>query len=234
MQQQEKSSIDIFLNGLTKNEQSKILSIYTVLPVTLDEWQAAARQVVQRNRLTNVKIGPWKPKEHKPNQRWVQNQEGKIYRRSHDLDTMDIDPVDINPTDIELASDEGERKPPVRCYYYDNLGHIRANCHKYKAAQKDKPDMEAEVRATNQRNTEAGRTWRVLPTHHQESLMAHIRSMRMEDRDNFLDHILTQGIENLPGHPETAIYAGLQKLTLHTLEERKQCTLKSHSQQYHK
>jgi hypothetical protein len=187
--------------------QRKILSIYTVLPVTLDEWQAAARQVVQRNRLTNVKIGPWKPKEHKPNQRWVQNQEGKIYRRSHDLDTMDIDPVDINPTDIELASDEGERKPPVRCYYYDNLGHIRANCHKYKAAQKDKPDMEAEVRATNQRNTEAGRTWRVLPTHHQESLMAHIRSMRMEDRDNFLDHILTQGIENLPGHPETAIYA---------------------------
>jgi Retrotransposon gag protein len=70
-QQQEKSSIDIFLNGLTKNEQSKILSIYTVLPVTLDEWQAAARQVVQRNRLIDVKIRPWKPREHKPNQRWV-------------------------------------------------------------------------------------------------------------------------------------------------------------------
>jgi hypothetical protein len=45
-QQQEKGSIDLFFNGLTKNVQRKILSIYTVLPVTLDEWQAAARQVV--------------------------------------------------------------------------------------------------------------------------------------------------------------------------------------------
>ena len=44
-------------------------------------------------------------------------------------------------------------------------------------------------------------------THHSELLMAHIRSMRMEDCNDFLDHILTQGIENLPGHPETTIYA---------------------------
>jgi hypothetical protein len=189
---------------------------------------------MQRNRLIDVKIGPWKPKEHKPNQRWVQNQEGKFNRKSHNLYAMDIDSADIDPTDIKLTSDEGEGKPPVRCYYCNNLGHIRANCHKYEAAQKDEPDMKTEFWAMNQRNTGAGRTWRVLPTHPQELLMAHIRSMRMEDCDDFLDHILTQGIENLPGHPETAIYAGLQKLTLHTLEERKQCTLKSHSQQYHK
>jgi hypothetical protein len=119
---------------------------------------------------------------------------------------MDIDSVDIDPTDIKLTSDEGERKPPVRCYYCDNLGHIRANCHKYKAAQKDEPDMETEVQAMNQRNTEGGRTQKVLPTHHSESLMAHIRSMRTEDHNDFLDHILTQGIENLPGCPENAIY----------------------------
>jgi hypothetical protein len=37
--------------------------------------------------------------------------------------------------------------------------------------------------------------------------MAHIRGMRTEDCDDFLDHILTQSIENLLGHPETAIYA---------------------------
>jgi hypothetical protein len=84
--------------------QRKILSIYAVLPVTLDEWQAAVRQVVQRNRLINIKIGPWKSRKHEPNQRWVQNQEGKFYRRSHDLDAMDIDSADIDPTDIKLAS----------------------------------------------------------------------------------------------------------------------------------
>jgi hypothetical protein len=52
-----------------------------------------------------------------------------------------------------------------------------------------------------------GRTQRVLPTHHSELLMAHIRSMRMEDCDDFLNHILSQSIENLPDFPETAIYA---------------------------
>jgi hypothetical protein len=90
---------------------------------------------------------------------------------------MDIDSADINPTDIKLTSDEGERKPPVRCYYCNNLGHIRANCHKYKAAQKDEPDTETEVWATNQRNIGEGRTQRALPTCHLESLVAHIRSM---------------------------------------------------------
>jgi hypothetical protein len=84
---------------------------------------------------------------------------------------MDINSVDIDLTDIELASDEEERKPPVRCYYCDNLGHTSADCHKYKAAQKDEPDTETEVRATNQRNMELGRTRRVLPTHPQESLI---------------------------------------------------------------
>jgi hypothetical protein len=119
---------------------------------------------------------------------------------------MDIDSADINPTDIKLTSNEGERKPPVRCYYCNNLGHIRANCHKYKAAQEDEPNTETEVQTTNQRNTGGGRTQRVLPTHHSELLMAHIRSMRMEDRDDFLDHILSQS-ENLPECPGTAIYA---------------------------
>jgi hypothetical protein len=31
--------------------------------------------------------------------------------------------------------------------------------------------------------------------------------MRMEDHDNFLDHILTQRARDLPDHPEMAIYA---------------------------
>ena len=44
----DKGSIDIFFNGLTKPVQRKILLLYAILPVTLDEWQTAARQVVQR------------------------------------------------------------------------------------------------------------------------------------------------------------------------------------------
>jgi hypothetical protein len=131
----------------------------------------------------------------------------KFYRKSHGPDTTDIDSADIDLTDIELASDKEERKPPARCYYCDNLGHTRADCCKYKAAQKDEPDTETQVWATNQRNMEPGRTRRVLPTHSQELLMAHIRSMRTEDHDDFLDHILSQSIENLLDCPEMAIYA---------------------------
>jgi hypothetical protein len=186
--------------------QRKILSIYAVLPVTLDKWQATARQVVQRNRLIDIKIGPWRPREHKAHQRWVQNQEGKFYRRSHDPNIMDIDSADIDPTDIELTSEEEERKPPAKCDYCNNLGHTRVDCHRYRAAQKNEPDIETKVWATNQRSVELGRTRRVLPSH-QESLMAHIRSMRMEDYDDFLDHILSQSIENVPDRPENVIYA---------------------------
>jgi hypothetical protein len=60
-QHHEKGSIDMFLNGLTKNVQRRILSVYSILPIPLDEWQSAARQIVQRHRLINVKIGPYKP-----------------------------------------------------------------------------------------------------------------------------------------------------------------------------
>src|SRR6267142_1188509 len=63
---QDKGSVDIFFNGLTRTVQRKILSLYATLPVTLDEWQSAARQIVQRYRLIDVKIGPWKPREREP------------------------------------------------------------------------------------------------------------------------------------------------------------------------
>ena len=66
--------------------------------------------------------------------------------------------MDIDSADIKLTSVEGERKPPVRCYYCDNLGHIRADCRKYKAAQKEEPNMETEVWAADQGNKGGRRT----------------------------------------------------------------------------
>jgi len=56
---QDKGSIDIFFNGLTKAVQRKILRYMPPSLSTIDEWQTAARQVVQRYRLMDVKIGPW-------------------------------------------------------------------------------------------------------------------------------------------------------------------------------
>jgi hypothetical protein len=45
-QRNDKGSIDLFFNGLSNKVQRKILSIYAILPVTIDDWQAAERQVV--------------------------------------------------------------------------------------------------------------------------------------------------------------------------------------------
>jgi hypothetical protein len=60
-QRHEKGSMDMFFNGLTKNMQRRILSVYSILPTTLDKWQSAARQTVQQHRLINIKIGPYRP-----------------------------------------------------------------------------------------------------------------------------------------------------------------------------
>ena len=96
----DKGNIDLFFNNLTKLVQRKILSLYTILPVTLDEWQGAARQVVQRYRLMDVKLGPWRPREHEPNSRVGWNQGRQSSGQGHDPDAMDINmtEIDVNAT----------------------------------------------------------------------------------------------------------------------------------------
>jgi hypothetical protein len=77
-QRHEKGSMDMFFNGLTKNMQRRILSVYSVLPTTLDEWQSAARQIVQRHRLIDVKIRPYKPNFQRQLTRAGQNPKGQF------------------------------------------------------------------------------------------------------------------------------------------------------------
>jgi len=73
-QRTERGSADLFFNGLVKRVQRKILSLYVHLPTSLDECQAAARSVVQRQRLMDVKLGPWKPTEYRSNSKPKQHQ----------------------------------------------------------------------------------------------------------------------------------------------------------------
>ena len=121
----DKGSIDIFFNGLTKPVQRKILSLYAILPVTLDKWQTAARQVVQRYRLMDIKIWPWKPRDPKTNLKSGWNQKGQ-FRKTQDPDAMDVDAT---------AIDASTAKPKVRCFFCNNEGHIKKDCCKFKALQ---------------------------------------------------------------------------------------------------
>jgi hypothetical protein len=119
-----KRSIDMFFNGLTKNVQRRILSVYTILLVTLDEWQTAARQIMQQHRLIDVKIGPHKPNFQKQFIRTGRNPKGQ-FKRAQNKDAMNVDTTEIDISTV---------KPIVCCFYCNNKGHMKKNCHKYQAA----------------------------------------------------------------------------------------------------
>ena len=130
----EKGSMDMFFNGLTKNVQRRILSVYSILPTTLDEWQSAARQIVQRHRLIDVKIGPYRPNFQKQLTRAGRNPKGQ-FKKARSEDAMDVDAVEI---DVSAA------KPAMRCFYCNNEGHMKKNCRKYQAAQERERGLEKE------------------------------------------------------------------------------------------
>jgi hypothetical protein len=199
-QRNDKGSIDLFFNGLSNKVQRKILSIYAILPVTIDDWQAAARQVVQRYRLMDVKVGPWKFKENKPNQRSGRNPRGQ-FRKAHDPNAMDVDATEIDTAEINLATtsnEKGKKKPNVRCYYCGIVGHVKSECRKFKADQKegkDEPPQKAKVRATTVEEDKEEEAKEVPPAYDPNSLMIHINKMKIEDRDDFLDRLLVRDTE---------------------------------------
>ena len=201
--QGDKGSIDLFFNGLTNSVQRKILSLYAILPVTLDEWQSAARQVVQRYRLMNIKLGPWKPREYEPNLRVGWNQGRKISGQDHDPDAMDIDMTKINVNTTQAGE-------PVTCYYCNNKGHIKKDCRKFKAAQEkgeDEPPRTGTEVTTFGNNKTRGEARKALPD--PDSLMVHINRLRIEDRYDFMEHLF--GLET-SDHAEDTAYLRATKV----------------------
>src|SRR6266850_2239696 len=172
---QDKGSIDIFFNGLTRTVQRKILSLYATLPVTIDEWQSAARQIVQRYRLIDVKIGPWKPREREPDSGVKWNQRRHPSGVDRDPNAMDIDTteIDVNTT---------QKEKPVMCYYCNNKGHSKRDCRKLKADQQkgENKSPNAKVRAAMLKGDEIEKEASPNPN----SLMTHISRLETEDRND--------------------------------------------------
>ena len=206
----DKGSIDLFFNGLTKSVQRKILSLYTILPVTLDEWQSAARQVIQRYRLMDVKLGPWKPREHKSNSRVGWNQGRQISGQDRNPDVMDID-----MTEIYINATQAGK--PVTCYYCNNEGHIKKDCHKFKAAQEKGEDKSLKdgTKATTFGNNRTSREARETSSD-PDSLMVHINRLRIEDHYDFMECLF--GLET-SDHAEDTAY--LRATKVHTTYARK-------------
>src|SRR6267142_1513999 len=183
---QDKGSINILFNGLTRTVQRKILSLYATLPVTLDEWQSVARQIVQRYRLIDVKIGPWKPRKREPDSEVRWNQRKHLSGADQDPNAMDIDTTEIN---INTA----QKEKPVICYYCNNKGHSKRDCRKLKADQQkgENESPNAKVRAAMLKGNEVEKEASPNP----DSLMAHISRLETEDCNNLLDHLFDPGTE---------------------------------------
>jgi hypothetical protein len=205
----DKGSIDLF-NGLTKSVQRKILSLYAILPVTLDEWQSAARQVVQRYRLMDIKLGPWRPREHESNSKVGWNQGRQVSGQGCNPDAMDIDVTEI---DVNAA----QAGKPVTCYYCNNKGHMKKDCCKFEAAQQEGEDesLGAETTATTfENNRTRGEARRASPD--PDSLMVHINRLRIEDRWDFMECLF--GLETSDHDEETAY---LRATKVHMTHARK-------------
>ena len=205
-----KGSINLFFNGLTKSVQRKILSLYAILPITLDEWQSAARQVVQRYRLMDIKLGPWRPREYEPNSKVGWNQGRQVSGQGRNPDTMDIDVTEI---DVNAA----QAGKPVTCYYCNNEGHMKKDCCKFKAAQQKGEDksLGAGTTATTFKNNKARGEARRASSD-PDSLMVHINRLRIEDHWDFMEHLF--GLETSDHAEETAY---LRATKVHTMYARK-------------
>ena len=136
----------------------------------------------------DVKIGPWKPRDSKPNLKFGRNQKGQ-FRRAYDPDTMEVDATAIN---VSAA------KPKVWCFFCNNKGHIKRDCCKFKALQEkegNEPPKKAKTQVvTVEEDKEEGNE--IPPAYDPDSLMVHIKNMKIEDCNSFMNHLLVQDTED--------------------------------------
>ena len=133
---------------------------------------------MQRYRLINVKIGPWKPREREPDSEVRWNQRKHLSGADRDPDAMNIDTTEI---DINVA----QEKKPVICYYCNNKGHLKKDCRKLEADQQkgENKSPNAEVRAAMLKEDKVEKEASPDP----DSLMAHISKLETEDRNDLLN-----------------------------------------------
>ena len=158
----------------------------------------------------DVKLGPWRPREYEPNSRVGWNQGRHASGQDHNPDVMDIDMTEI---DVNAAQEE----KPVTCYYCNNKGHMKKDCHKFKAAQEKGEDksLRAGTKATTFGNNKTkGEARKASPD--LNSLMVHINRLRIEDCYDFMECLF--GLET-SDHTEDIAY--LRATRVYTTYARK-------------
>ena len=206
-------SLEMFKQGLRKGLHATILQ-RDPMPVTIDEWQAAARREVQRHRLIFASLGPCGGDYLSTRQnRRREALRGPPQRRSQrDPDAMDVDATSISEGDRTGWRDRGglsetEKKKwqqEGRCFLCGRQGHMRRACPKKKddgGKQGNESNHTERARAvtTEQRDeiNQQGRNEQggsdapeSPPAYDPDSLISHIKTMNISQRDELLDWLM--------------------------------------------
>jgi hypothetical protein len=130
----EKGALILFRRGLPYGLHKAVVDKVHPAPVTIDQWQQAARQQQVAYTDWRALMGevPRAPQDHCQCWRGVLDQRNN--RRQRDPDTMDIDAMEIN----SLTKDEkDEYRKKGLCFYCKGTGHVSCNCPKKKGQSQD-------------------------------------------------------------------------------------------------
>ena len=204
-----KGSLEMFKQGLRKGLHYTILQ-RDPMPQNLDEWQAAARREVQRRRLVVASLGPRGGDFLTTRQNRRRDPAGRpTYRPpKRDPDAMDVDAVTTGEGPERAnwrersSLTEAERKKRQsegRCFLCGRQGHMRRACPKKNENRGEKRGREERARAvTMEENQQEGSGGRnddapAPPAYNPDSLISHIKTLGINERDDLLDKIMEEG-----------------------------------------
>jgi hypothetical protein len=130
----EKGALILFRKGLPFGLHKAVVDKAHPAPVTIDQWQQAARQqqVAYADWKALMGEAPRAPQDHC--QRWRGALDQRNNRRQRDPDAMDVDTMEIN----SLTKDEKDKyMRKGLCFYCKETGHVSRNCPKKKGWSQD-------------------------------------------------------------------------------------------------
>jgi hypothetical protein len=189
----------MFKHGIPRGLTYVILQRDQV-PHTIGEWQTALRNELQRQELIEATLGPKKGGQGFQKNRSFgfvgEGQQERSTKWRRDPNAMDVDAAimgtETKKPDKKLS--EGEKKKRQaegRCYTCGRQGHLSRGCPKKRTGEKAKSARKAEINDQQKEKEEGGSDAASdPPPYNSEGMMAQIRSMTTDERDEFLDQLM--------------------------------------------